>query len=170
MIAEIGLPHKELYYNQARRKKGITKNNFYTHYDSAMLGLTSLSKVPLRLATFSGLLCSALSLLAGLFYLAYKLVFWNNFNVGIAPVVIGMFFFGSIQLFFIGIVGEYIGSIHTLVQKRPLALEKERINFEFEPTSPFLREAVTHDLAPRRVQPPAVVPPDANGKVKYAAR
>jgi glycosyltransferase involved in cell wall biosynthesis len=131
MIAEIGLNHKEITYNQARRKRGITKNNIYTHYDQAMLALTSLSKVPLRMATFAGLLCSALSLLAGLFYLVYKLAFWNNFNVGVAPLVIGMFFFGSIQLCFIGILGEYIGSIHTLVQRRPLALEKERINFEY---------------------------------------
>src|SRR5690348_17144907 len=131
MIAEIGLPHKELRYNQAQRKKGKTKNNLYTHYDNAMLGLTSLSKVPLRLATFTGLLCSALSMLSGLFYLAYKLLFWSRFSVGVAPLVIGLFFVASIQLLFIGIVGEYIGSIHTLVQKRPLALEAERINFEF---------------------------------------
>jgi glycosyltransferase involved in cell wall biosynthesis len=137
MIAEIGLPHKELVYNQARRKKGITKNNFYTHYDNAMLGLTSLSKVPLRLATFSGLLGSAVSCMAGFFYLAYKLLFWQRFTLGVAPVAIGMFFFCSIQLFFIGILGEYIGSIHTLVQKRPLALERERINFEYPPALPF---------------------------------
>jgi polyisoprenyl-phosphate glycosyltransferase len=136
MIAEIGLPHKELVYNQKRRKKGITKNNFYTHYDNAMLGLTSLSKVPLRLATFSGLVCSALSLLTAFFYLAYKLMFWHRFTLGVAPVAIGMFFFCSIQLFFIGILGEYIGSIHTLVQKRPLALEKQRINFEYPPAAP----------------------------------
>lgn len=136
MIAEIGLPHKELTYRQARRKRGITKNNFYTLYDNAMLGLTSLSKVPLRLATFSGMVCSVLSLLAGLFYLAYKLLFWNRFTVGMAPVAIGLFFFCSIQLLFIGIVGEYIGSIHTLVQKRPLALERERINFEYPPEAP----------------------------------
>jgi glycosyltransferase involved in cell wall biosynthesis len=137
MIAEIGLPHKELTYRQALRKKGITKNNFYTHYDNAMLGLTSLSKVPLRLATFSGLLGSAISLLAGVFYLAYKLLFWHRFSVGMAPVVIGMFSFASIQLFFIGILGEYIGAIHTLVQRRPLALESERINFEYSAGDPY---------------------------------
>jgi glycosyltransferase involved in cell wall biosynthesis len=140
MIAEIGMPHKELSYNQARRKRGITKNNFYTHYDLAMLGITSLSKVPLRMATFAGLICSALSLLTGLFYLLYKLVFWNRFSVGIAPMVIGMFLFGSIQLFFIGIVGEYIGAIHTLVQKRPLVIEQERINFEYGPGEPLRAE------------------------------
>jgi glycosyltransferase involved in cell wall biosynthesis len=136
MIAEIGLTHKELTYCQARRKRGITKNNFYTLYDNAMLGLTSLSKVPLRLATFSGLVCSALSLLAGIFYLLYKLLFWNRFTVGVAPVAIGLFFFCSIQLFFIGMLGEYIGAIHTLVQKRPLALERGRINFEYPAETP----------------------------------
>jgi len=140
MIAEIGLPHKEIVYNQARRKRGRTKNNFYSHYDQIMLGLTSLSKVPLRLATFAGLICSAVSLLAGLYYLTYKLLYWHNFTLGIAPAMIGMFFFGSIQLFFIGMLGEYIGSIHTLVQKRPLALERERINFEYPPAEP-LRDA-----------------------------
>ena len=136
MIAEIGLQHKELKYRQARRKQGITKNNFYKLYDNAMLGLTSLSKVPLRLATFSGLVCSGLSLMAGIFYLAYKLLFWNRFTVGVAPVAIGLFFFCSIQLLFIGILGEYIGSIHILVQKRPLAFERERINFEYPPEPP----------------------------------
>jgi glycosyltransferase involved in cell wall biosynthesis len=136
MIAEIGLEHKELAYNQARRKQGATSNSFYKHYDNAILGLTSLSKVPLRLATFSGLVCSALSLLAGLFYLVYKLLFWQRFELGVAPMAIGMFFFCSIQLFFIGVLGEYIGSIHTLVQKRPLALERERINFEYAPGAP----------------------------------
>jgi glycosyltransferase involved in cell wall biosynthesis len=148
MIAEIGLFHKELCYNQARRKKGVTKNNFYTHYDQAMLGLTSLSKVPLRMATFAGMLSSAASLLTGLFYLVYKLAFWNNFSVGMAPLVIGMFFFGSIQLFFIGMLGEYIGSIHTLVQKRPLALERERINFEYPLAEPLPEGGLASDSIP----------------------
>jgi glycosyltransferase involved in cell wall biosynthesis len=147
MIAEIGLPHKEVTYKQARRKRGITKSNFYHLYDNAMLGLTSLSKVPLRMATFAGVVCSALSMLAGLFYLVYKLLFWQNFTLGLAPLVIGMFFFVSIQLFFIGMLGEYIGAIHTLVQKRPLVLEKERINFEYAPGEPapeVEREPVLH--------------------------
>jgi glycosyltransferase involved in cell wall biosynthesis len=136
MIAEIGMAHKELVYHQARRKNGKTKSNFYTLYDNAMLGLTSLSKVPLRLATFSGLVCSGLSLLMAFFYLSYKLLFWQRFTLGVAPVAIGVFFFASLQLLFIGILGEYIGSIHTLVQKRPLALENERINFEYAPGLP----------------------------------
>jgi glycosyltransferase involved in cell wall biosynthesis len=130
MIAEIGLEHKEIPYRQGRRRRGITKNNFYTHYDVAMLGIVSLSKVPLRLATFAGIACSILSLLTGLFYLAYKLIFWNSFTVGMAPAVIGMFLFASVQLLFIGILGEYIGAIFTFVQRRPLALERERLNFE----------------------------------------
>ena len=138
MIAEIGLPYWELSYDQPVRKRGITKNNFYTLYDIAMLGITNLSKVPLRFVTILGFACSALSLLAGLGYLTYKLVFWANFNVGIAPLVIGLFFLGSVQLLSMGILGEYIGSIHTQVQKRPYVVEKERINFEYVPDEPLI--------------------------------
>jgi polyisoprenyl-phosphate glycosyltransferase len=137
MIAEIGLPHVELPYNQPRRKRGITKNNFYTLYDTAMLGVTSLSKVPLRVVTFSGLLCALLCLITGFAYLVYKLIFWNRFSAGMAPLIIGIFFFASIQLFFLGIVGEYIGAIHTLVQRRPLVFERERVNFEYGPGEPL---------------------------------
>jgi polyisoprenyl-phosphate glycosyltransferase len=128
-IAEIGLPHKEIFYNQSRRERGITKNNFYTLYDIGMLGITNLSKVPLRLVTFGGFVFAALSLLAGLGYLVAKLVFWNYFQLGLAPIMIGLFFLGSVQLIAIGIIGEYIGSIHTIVQNRPLVTEQERINF-----------------------------------------
>jgi hypothetical protein len=95
----------------------------------AMLGITSHSKVPLRLATMLGFGASALSFLAGMAYLIYKLMFWDRFALGVAPVVIGLFFFASVQLFFIGVIGEYIGSIHTRVTKRPLVVERERINF-----------------------------------------
>ena len=95
----------------------------------AMLGITNHSKIPLRLATFTGFIVSMISLLTGLFYLIYKLVFWDRFDVGIAPLVISIFFFTAVQLFFIGVIGEYIGSIHTQVLKRPLVIEKERINF-----------------------------------------
>jgi polyisoprenyl-phosphate glycosyltransferase len=129
MIAELGLPHAEVYFNQAQRKRGITKNNWYTLYDIAMLGITNLSKVPLRLVTFFGFVCALLSFLAGLFYFAYKLVFWSNFTVGIAPLVIGLFFLGSVQMIALGIIGEYVGSIHTMTQARPLVTERERINF-----------------------------------------
>ena len=130
LISELGYPVARIPYRQPRRKSGITKNNFYTLYDIAMLGLTSHSKVPLRLATMLGFAVSFLSLLAGLTYFVYKLVFWNQFSVGIAPLVIGLFFVGSVQLFFLGIVGEYVGAIHTQVLKRPLVIEKERINFD----------------------------------------
>jgi polyisoprenyl-phosphate glycosyltransferase len=130
IIAEIGLPHAELNYEQKRRRRGISKNNFYTLYDLAMLGITTFSKVPLRLLTLLGFICSVLSILVSFGYLIYKLLFWNNFAVGIAPLVIGIFFFGSVQLVFIGILGEYIGAIHTQVLKRPLVIERERVNFD----------------------------------------
>jgi glycosyltransferase involved in cell wall biosynthesis len=129
MIAELGLPHAEVVYNQGRRMRGITKNNFYTLYDLAMLGITNLSKVPLRLVTLAGFISAMFSFLLGLVYLIYKIVFWNSFSVGVAPLVLGLFFLGSVQLLCLGIIGEYVGSVHTFVQNRPLVIEKERINF-----------------------------------------
>jgi glycosyltransferase involved in cell wall biosynthesis len=128
-IAEIGLPHKALYYHQKSRMRGITKNNFYTLYDMAMLGITNLSKVPLRLVIFGGFVFALLSLVAGFGYLIAKLIFWDRFQMGLAPTMIGLFFLGSVQLVALGIIGEYVGSIHTIVQGRPLVTEKERINF-----------------------------------------
>ena len=142
MIAEVGLTHKKLFYNQKRRSRGITKNNFYTLYDLAMPGITNLSKVPLRVVTFVGFATSAISLLTGFFYLIYKLVYWNNFSVGIAPVLIGVFFFISVQLISLGIIGEYIGSIQTILQNRPLAVERERINFGSAGPPEFLAAGV----------------------------
>jgi glycosyltransferase involved in cell wall biosynthesis len=136
IIAEIGLPYKLIPYDQPRRKRGITKNNFYALYDMAMLGITNLSKVPLRLVTFTGFAGAVMCVFIGLGYLLYKLLFWNRFSVGIAPLVIGIFFFSSVQLISVGIIGEYIGSIHTYVQKRPLVVERERVNFEYEPGLP----------------------------------
>lgn len=130
MVAEIGLPHVKLPYHQKRRARGITKNNFYTLYDLAMLGITNFSKVPLRLLTFAGGVGSFLSILLSAAYLVYKLLFWNRFSAGLAPLVIGIFFLASVQLLFIGILGEYIGAIHTQVLRRPLVVERERINFE----------------------------------------
>lgn len=129
MIAELGLPHAEIEYKQGRRMRGITKNNFYTLYDLAMLGITNLSKVPLRVVTFCGFVSAMISLALGMFYFVYKLVYWRSFSLGIAPLVLGLFFLGSVQLLSLGIIGEYVGSIHTIVQKRPLVIEKERINF-----------------------------------------
>lgn len=135
MIAEIGLPHTKVFYTQGLRKRGLTKNNFYTLYDLAMLGVTNVSKVPLRLFTFFGFGCSALSVVFAAGYFVYKLLFWNRFSVGIAPVVIGLFFFASVQLAFIGVLSEYIAAIHTQVMKRPLVVERERVNFEREASS-----------------------------------
>ncbi len=136
MVAEIGLPRKEILFNQPRRIKGITKNNFYTLYDMAMLGITNLSKVPLRIVTFTGLVAGFLCIVAAFIGLLYKLIFWDRFSVGTAPMLIGLFFFASVQLFCLGIIGEYIGAIHTFVQNRPLVVEKERVNFEFEAGPP----------------------------------
>jgi hypothetical protein len=96
----------------------------------AMLGITNHSKVPLRIATLTGFILGTLSLVVAMVYLVLKLIFWNQFQAGSAPVVIGLFFFSSVQLFFIGIVGEYVGSIQTQVMRRPLVIEKERINFD----------------------------------------
>jgi polyisoprenyl-phosphate glycosyltransferase len=138
MIAEIGLPYWQIKYDQPRRKSGLTKNNFYSLYDTAMLGITNLSKVPLRFVTLLGFASSALSLCVGLVYLLYKLLFWSNFTVGVAPLVIGLFFLGSVQLLSMGILGEYIGSIQTQVQKRPYVIEKERVNFEHAPGEPVV--------------------------------
>lgn len=129
IICELGFPIAQIPYVQAARKRGLSKHNLYSLYDFAMLGFTGFSKIPLRLAAMLGFVGSVLCLLASAFYLAYKLVFWYKFSIGIAPMVIGLFFFASVQLFFIGILGEYIGAIHTQVRKRPLVVEKERINF-----------------------------------------
>ena len=129
LIAELGYRYAKIPYIQSKRKRGITKNNGFTLYDLAMLGMTNHSRVPLRIATMMGFLSSVLSMLVALFYFFYKLIFWQSFSVGLAPLVIGLFFFGSVQLFFLGIVGEYVGAIYTQVQKRPLVTERERINF-----------------------------------------
>lgn len=129
LIADMGYAHAEVPYTQPTRKRGITKNNFYSLYDMAMLGITSHSKVPLRLATMAGFALSAVSLLIAAGYLVLKLLRWNEMSFGIAPILIGFFFFASVQLFFIGLLGEYILQIHTQVQNRPLVIERERINF-----------------------------------------
>lgn len=136
LIGEFGLVWATIPYDQPPRRSGITKNNFYTLYDLAMIGITSHSKIPLRLATILGFGLSALSLLVAIGYFVYKLVFWDRFAVGIAPLVIGLFLSFSIQLFFMGLLGEYIAVIHTRVMKRPLVVERERINFDDPPPSP----------------------------------
>ena len=130
LVSEIGFPVAKIPYHQPVRQRGITSNNFYRLYDMAMLGITNHSKVPLRFATMLGFGLSIVSLVIAFGYFVYKLIFWSNFSLGLAPLVVGLFFFGSVQLFFIGILGEYIGAIHTQVLKRPLVVELERINFE----------------------------------------
>ena len=129
LISEIGFDITQIPYTQPRRQRGITKNNFYTLYDIAMLGITSHSRVPLRVATMAGFMLSGLSLLISVGYLAMKLLFWSEFSLGTAPLLISMFFFASVQLFFIGLLGEYVGAILTSVSRRPLVVERERINF-----------------------------------------
>ncbi len=129
LITELGFDRFEIEYTQPQRAAGKTKNNFFTLYDIGMLGFTNHSKLPLRLSAFLGFFSAIVSLLVAVFYTVYKLVYWDRFQVGSAPLVIGVFFFSSVQLFFIGIIGEYIGAIHTQVRKRPLVIEKERINF-----------------------------------------
>ena len=129
LVAEYGGDLGEVYYTQPKRLHGKTHNNFYTLYDMAMLGFVNHSKVPLRMASFLGFACGAVSFLVALVYLIYKLFFWDSFQLGFAPLIIGLFFFASVQLFFLGIVGEYVGSILTQVRRRPLVIEKERINF-----------------------------------------
>lgn len=130
IVAELGFERKEILYKQNKRKSGKTKNNFYSLYDFGMIGITSYSKVVMRLATIFGFFSSGISLLIAIVYLILKLMYWDLFSAGTAPILIGVFFLGSIQLFFIGLLGEYILNINTRVMKRPLVIEEERINFE----------------------------------------
>jgi len=129
LLCEIGFPITQVPFKQPRRKRGVTKNNFYSLYDLAMIGITNHSKIPLRIMTIGGFGLSFLSALVAVGFLIAKLIFWNSFQLGTAPMLIGIFFFGAIQTFFIGVIGEYIGSIHTQVRNMPLVIEQERINF-----------------------------------------
>lgn len=130
IVAELGFGRKNVTYEQEKRRGGKTSNNFYTLYDAAMLSFTSYTKVGLRLATFSGGIVAFISGIIGVVYLILKLIYWDSFPMGMAPVLIGMFFLGAIQLFFIGFIGEYIMAINIRVMKRPLVIEEKRINFE----------------------------------------
>jgi glycosyltransferase involved in cell wall biosynthesis len=145
MIAEIGLPTVKLFYDQPQRKFGVTKNNWYTLYDIGMLGIINYSKIPLRLATFAGFIGAALSFMTAIGYLTAKLLYWSTFTVGVAPMIIGIFFIQSLLLVFLGVMGEYIGAIYTQLQHRPYAVELERVNFEhpagYPLTSPTSSEA-----------------------------
>lgn len=130
IVAELGYDRKELPYEQQKRRAGKTSNNFYKLYDAAMLSFTSYTKIGLRLAMFLGLGISIISVIAGLYYLIMKLIYWERFIAGTAPILIGMFFLGAIQLVFIGLIGEYILSMNTRIMNRPLVVEEKRINFE----------------------------------------
>jgi hypothetical protein len=130
IVAEFGPKRKEIPYEQARRRAGKTSNNFFTLYDAAILSFTSYTKIGMRMAIFIGFIFSALSLIVALAYLVLKLVYWNRFPAGNAPVLIGVFLLGSIQLFFIGLLGEYIVNINLRVMKRLLVIEEKRINFD----------------------------------------
>lgn len=129
IVAELGYKRKEIPYEQPQRRAGKTHNNFYRLYDAAMLSITSYTKIGLRLCTFFGIFCGVVSAVIGIIYLIWKLVCWDSFAAGMAPILIGMFFLGAIQLFFIGFIGEYILSINQRVMNRPLVIEEERINF-----------------------------------------
>ncbi len=130
IVAELGFDRKEVEYEQPKRRAGKTSNNFYTLYDAAMLSFTSYTKIGLRMATFLGAIISVVSFIIGLVYLVLKLIYWDTFPAGATPTLIGIFFFGAIQLFFIGFIGEYVMAINMRVMKRPLVIEKRRINFE----------------------------------------
>ncbi len=129
IVAELGFRRREIPYEQPKRRAGKTSNNFYRLYDAAMLSVTSYTKVGLRLATIFGSICSFASMMVALIYLIMKLVYWDRFPAGMAPLLIGLCFLGSVQIFFIGLVGEYVLSINARVMKRPLVIEEERINF-----------------------------------------
>jgi len=130
LVTEIGYRRTTINYTQPKRLYGKSKLNFYILYDVAMSGFVNNSKLPLRLASFVGFTIAIASLLVALVYFVYKLIYWDTFSTGMAPIVIGLFFFSAVQLIFIGIIGEYVGAIYTEVKKRPHVIEKERINFE----------------------------------------
>ncbi len=132
IVAELGFKRKEIPYEQPKRRAGKTSNNFYKLYDAAMLSFTSYTKVGLRLATIFGSICSAVSMVVALIYLVMKLLYWDRFPAGMAPLLIGMCFLGSVQIFFIGLVGEYVLTINSRMMKRPLVVEEERLNFDTE--------------------------------------
>lgn len=132
VVAEYGYKRKDIEYEQPKRRAGKTHNNWYSLYDAAMLSFTSYTKVGLRLATFVGFLGSALSILVAFVYFIMKMIWWDRFPAGMIPVLLGIFVLGSMQLFFIGLMGEYIMNINTRVMRKPLVVEEERINFEDE--------------------------------------
>jgi glycosyltransferase involved in cell wall biosynthesis len=133
IVAELGPEHKKVPYRQEKRRAGKTSNNWYRLYDAAMLSFTSYTKIGLRIATIIGFLFSGISLLIALIYLVLKLAYWDQFIAGTAPILIGVFLFGSVQIFFIGLLGEYILSMNKRLMRRPLVIERERLNFDGPP-------------------------------------
>jgi glycosyltransferase involved in cell wall biosynthesis len=129
LVCEFGFPTQTVTFTQPQRHRGISKNNFYTLYDIAWLGLISHSRLPIRLATMTGFVIGVASIALGFVFFVLKLMFWNEYPMGIGPLAIGLFFLFGLQMVFIGILGEYVASIHTYVQRRPVVVEKERINF-----------------------------------------
>lgn len=129
IVAELGYERKEIPYKQEKRRAGKSSYSLYKLYDAAMLSFTSYTKIGLRLATFSGIICSCISLIIAFIYLVYKLIYWDRFPAGTTPILLGIFIFGSLQLFFIGLLGEYIMNMNTRIMNRPLVVEEERINF-----------------------------------------
>lgn len=129
ILCEVGFEKARVYYTQKKRERGVTKNNFYSLYNIAMLGIVNHSRLPLRIATIFGFFASIFSFLVGVIYFVYKIIKWDSFKLGIAPLIIGAFFLFSLILLFFGILGEYVGAIHSQILQRPLVIEKERINF-----------------------------------------
>ena len=129
IVAELGYKRKEIPFEQGKRTKGKSSNSFYSLYDAAMLSFTSYTKIGLRLATFLGAIVFIISFIVALVYLALKFLYWDRFQAGMIPILIGMLFLGSVQILFIGIIGEYILAINQRSMKRPLVVEEERINF-----------------------------------------
>lgn len=130
LISELSNDIKTIKFEQPKRQKGYTKNNIFTLYDIGILGIVKHSRKPMRLLIILGFLSSIISILIGIFYLIYKILFWNTFSVGLAPIIIGIFFISSIQITLLGLLGEYVGVILLHQRNMPLVIEKERINFD----------------------------------------
>ena len=133
LVAEYGLPTATVAYDKERRKYGVSKNDVLGLVDQALLGITSMSRAPIRFATLMGMAMSTLGFLIALGYLMAKLVFWYSFPMGQAPLLIGIFLFASVQILVVGLIGEYIASMHLRMQNQPWVVELERVNFENEP-------------------------------------
>lgn len=129
IVAELGYKRKDIPYEQQKRRAGKTHNNWFTLYDAAMLSFTSYTKAGLRMATLIGFFTAAVSMVIAIVYLIMKLIYWDRFVAGMAPILLAVLFLGSVQLFFIGFLGEYVLSINKRIMKRPLVIEEERINF-----------------------------------------